>query len=93
MSVIWSLIPNWLKLSLAAALAAFLFLGAGYTYGTMKERQRSALAAAEATAKALEKRADIDETIIGMDAYRLCIELGGVRDECEQLRRVEGNSR
>jgi len=70
-----------------------LFLGAGYTYGTMKERQRSALAAAEATAKAIERRADIDETITGMDAYRLCIELGGVRDECAQLRRLEEDRR
>ncbi|WP_343314821.1 hypothetical protein AAIB41_04470 [Brucella sp. BE17] len=87
------LIPNWLKLSLAAVLAAFLFLGAGYTYGAIKERQRAALAAAAATAKALEKRADIDETIIGMDAYRLCLELGGLRDECAQLRRLEADRR
>ncbi|MGU3398542.1 hypothetical protein ACLBWS_02150 [Brucellaceae bacterium D45D] len=88
-----SLIPTWLKRFLAAVLAAFLFLGAGYTYGTMKERQRAALAAAQATAKAIEKRADIDETIIGMDAYRLCIELGGLREQCEQLRRVEADRR
>ncbi len=93
MSAIWSLIPNGLKLSFAAVLAAFLFLGAGYTYGTMKERRRAALAAAEATAKAIERRTDIDETIISMDAYRLCLELGGVREQCEQLRRVEGNPR
>ncbi len=91
--MIWSLIPNWLKLILAAVLAAFLFVGAGYTYGTMKERQRAALAAAEATAKAIERRADVDEKIIGMDAYRLCLELGGVSDECEQLRRLEADRR
>lgn len=91
--MIWAAILNWLKIILAAVLAAFLFVGAGYTFGTMKERQRAALAAAQATAKALEKRADIDETIINMDAYRLCLELGGLRDECAKLRRLEGNSR
>ncbi|WP_273771992.1 hypothetical protein [Brucella intermedia] len=48
--MIWALIPNWLKYSLAAALAAFLLLAGGYAAGTIKERQRAALAAAEATA-------------------------------------------
>ncbi len=57
----------------------------------MKERQRSAVVAAEATAKAIQKRADVDEKIIGMDSYRLCLELGGLRDECEQLRWLEAD--
>lgn len=87
--MIWALIPSWLKFSLAALVAAFLILGAGYTYGTMKERQRAALAAAEATAKAIQKRTKIDEEIIGMDSYRLCIKLGGLQSDCEQLRGME----
>ena len=87
--MIWALIPSWLKYSLAAVLAAFLLAAGGYAYGTIKERQRTAVAAAEATAKAIQKRADVDEEIIGMDSYRLCLQLGGLRDECEQLRRVE----
>ncbi|MFD1197357.1 hypothetical protein ACFQ3K_03315 [Brucella gallinifaecis] len=91
MNVIWSLIPNWLKFAAAAVLAAFLCLGAGYTYGTMKERQRSALAAAEATAKAIQKRADIDEEVINMDAVALCKQLGGMREQCDQLRGMEAN--
>ncbi|MFC0246357.1 hypothetical protein ACFOLL_04325 [Falsochrobactrum ovis] len=86
-----ALIPNWLKLTLAALLAAFFVFGAGYAYGTMKERQRVALAAAEATARAIQKRAEIDEKIIGMDSYRLCLELGGLPDGCKQLRRLEAN--
>ncbi|MBC8717717.1 hypothetical protein [Ochrobactrum sp. Marseille-Q0166] len=75
-----SAIPNWLKITAAAVLAAFLCLGAGYVARTIKERQRAALAVAEATAKAIQKRADIDEGVINMDAYRLCLELGGVRE-------------
>jgi len=89
--MIWALIPNWLKYSLAALVAAFLILGAGYTYGTMKERQRAALAAAEATAKAIQKRTKIDEEIIGMDAVALCNELGGLPEQCNELRRVEAD--
>jgi len=86
-----ALIPNWLKLTLAALLATRLVFGAGYAYGTTKERQRVALAAAEATARAIQKRAEIDEKIIGMDSYRLCLELGGLSDGCKQLRRLEAN--
>ncbi len=92
--MIWSLISNWLKLSIAAVLAAFLFLGARYTYGTLKEVQRATLAAAEATAKAIERRVDIDDKIINMDAVALCKQLGGgVQCDDLKLRRVEANRR
>ena len=89
--MIWALIPNWLKITAAAVLAAFLCLAAGYVVGTFKERQRSALAAAEATTKAIQKRADIDEEVINMDARRLCLELGGLREQCDQLRGLEAD--
>lgn len=82
--MIWSLIPNWLKYSIAALVAAFLLVGAGNLYGTMKERQRAALVAAEATAKAIQKRADIDEEVINMDAVALCKRLGG-GVQCDEL--------
>lgn len=87
--MIWALIPSWLKYSLAAVLAAFLMAVGGYAYGTIKERQRTAVAAAEATAKAIQKRADVDEQIIGMDSYRLCLDLGGLQSDCKQLRGLE----
>lgn len=91
MTVLWALIPSWLKYSLAALVAALLLLAGGYAAGTIKERQRAALAAAEATAKAIQKRANIDEKIIGMDAVALCLELGGVPEQCNELRRVEAD--
>jgi len=89
--MIWALIPTWLKYSLAALVAAFLLLAGGYAAGTIKERQRAALAAAEATAKAIQKRANIDEKIIGMDAIALCNELGGLPEQCNELRGLEGD--
>ena len=55
--MIWALIPNWLKYSIAALVAAFLLLAAGYVAGkrdgrssaeTKIERQNN-----EATDKAL----------------------------------------
>ncbi len=91
--MMWALIPNWLKYSITALVAAFLLLAAGNLYGAMKERQRAAVAAAEATAKAIQKRADIDEEVINMDARRLCLELGGVREQCDQLRGLEADKR
>jgi len=36
---------------------------------------------------------DIDEEVINMDARRLCLELGGVREQCEQLRGLETDKR
>ena len=82
--MIWALIPNWLKYAIAALVAAFLLVGAGNLYGTMKERQRAAVAAAEATAKAIQKRADIDEEVINMDAVALCKRLGG-GVQCDEI--------
>lgn len=84
-----ALIPNWLKFSFAALVAAVLLVGGGYFYGKAKARHEAALAAAEATAKAIQKRAVIDEKISNMDAYKLCLDLGGLQSDCEQLRGLE----
>ncbi|PQA72236.1 hypothetical protein C3731_17740 [Brucella oryzae] len=70
--MIWALIPNWLKYSLAALVAAFLLLAAGYLAGKLSgtasietkiERQNN-----EATGKALDAARSYDE----------CIDAGGV---------------
>jgi len=89
--MIWALTPNWLKITVASILAAFLCLAAGYVAGAVKERQRLALAAAAATAKAIQKRADRDEAIINMDAVARASSLGGVREQCDQLRGMEAD--
>ncbi|KAB2655870.1 hypothetical protein F9K94_15185 [Brucella tritici] len=91
MTALWDMVTTWAKTALAAVLAAFLLLVGGYVAGTIKERQRAAVAAAEATAKAIQKRTNIDEKIIGMDAVALCLELGGLPEQCNELRRVEAN--
>ncbi len=72
MTAIWALIPNWLKMTAAAVLAAFLCLGAGYWAGKRDgqssvkikiERQNN-----DATEKALGAVLNYDE----------CIDAGGV---------------
>ncbi|WP_374831956.1 hypothetical protein [Paenochrobactrum pullorum] len=57
-----------------------------YALGVHDGKQQAALKAAEAINQAIQNRAGINETINNMDAERLCVELGGVRDQCEQLR-------
>ncbi|GAA0613162.1 MULTISPECIES: hypothetical protein [Paenochrobactrum] len=57
-----------------------------YALGIHDGKQQAALKAAEAVGQAFQNRAGINETITNMDGFTLCVELGGVRDQCEQLR-------
>ncbi len=72
MGMIWALIPNWLKYSFAALVAAFLLLAAGYVAG--KRDGRSSVEAKierqnnEATGKALD----------AAHSYDQCVNAGGV---------------
>ena len=59
-----------------------------YALGIHDGKQDAALKAAQAVTQAIQNRAGINETINDMDSVALCIELGGLRDQCEQLRGV-----
>lgn len=81
-------VSNWrIALVLGLCLAG---LGI-YHLGKYDGRQDAAIDAAKATAKAIQKRADIDEEVVNMDARRLCLELGGMREQCDQLRGMEAD--
>lgn len=83
-------VNNW---RLAAVLGLCL-AGLGlYWLGKHDGRQDAAIDAAKATAKAIQKRADIDEEVINMDAVALCKQLGGVHEQCDQLRGLEAHKR
>jgi hypothetical protein len=56
-------------------------------------RQDAAIDAAKETARAIQKRADIDEETIKLDARGVCLELGGLQSDCEQLRGLEADKR
>ena len=57
-----------------------------YALGIHDGKQDAALKVAQAVTQAIQNRAGINETINNMDSVALCAELGGVRDQCEQLR-------
>ena len=64
-----------------------------YALGTHDGKQQAAMKAAQAVTQAIRNRAGINERIDNMDSITLCIELGGVRDQCEQLRRLAEDQR
>ena len=64
-----------------------------YALGTHDGKQAAALKAAQAVTQAIQNRAGINETIDNMDSIALCVELGGLRDQCEQLRRLAEDQR
>ncbi len=90
MTVLAIVFQHWRVAAFVGVCVAGLGL---YQLGHHDARQQAAVAAAEAAAKAIQHREKIDGKIGGMDAYGLCLELGGLRDECAQLRRVESNPR
>ena len=59
-----------------------------YALGQHDGKQDAALKAAQAVTQAIQSRAGINETIDNMDSVALCVELGGVHEQCKQLRGV-----
>jgi outer membrane lipoprotein SlyB len=57
-----------------------------YALGQHDGKQQAAMKAAQAVTQAIQNRAGINETIDNMDDIALCIELGGLPEQCEQLR-------
>lgn len=70
---------------LALIAAVGLALGGGYWKGRADGR----VAQLKDTVKAYEKRKDIDDDVSNLDRFALCVDLGGLLADCEQLRRVD----
>ena len=68
-----------------------MLLTGSYHLGKHNQRQQSAVDAAQSITKAIQNRAGINETIDNMDSFALCVELGGVPGQCEQLRGLAEN--
>lgn len=71
---------------LAAAVVLLAIVGGAGYYKGRTDGQKAQL---KATVEAYRKREGIDDEVHGMGDIALCIELGGLRDQCEQLRRLE----
>ncbi|MGU3577110.1 hypothetical protein ACLBWZ_16465 [Brucellaceae bacterium C25G] len=89
--MIWQLVPTWLKLTLAAIVAAFLLAVGFYKFGQYKERQRFAVLQLQNDLKTERERVKDDAHARSLSDYDFCLHAlhrRGVRSqpECEQLR-------
>lgn len=65
-----------------AILAVCVAFGSGYIKGRADGRAIASKAAVEATFKQLRERGMINEDVRNSDITDICIELGGLPDEC-----------
>lgn len=77
-----------LKRILILVAVGIVALTAAYQFGRYQQRQQAAISTAQAISKAIQSRVEVNETIENMDSFALCLELGGLRDQCQQLRRL-----
>ena len=82
--ILW-LWKNWQ--GLAAGFALGLIVGGATGY--FKGRDSVQISILKDTVKAHETRDKIDDTVSRADDERLCLDLGGVPDDCHKLRRVD----
>jgi hypothetical protein len=75
-------IARWLA-GLAFALA---MLASIYAKGRMDGRASAKIEQLKATVEAFQNRQGIDDETRTLDSVALCIRLGGVRSDCDQLR-------
>ena len=70
--MIWALIPNWLKITAAAVLVAFLLLAAGYVIGNREGRS--------STETKIERQNNeaTDKALGAVLTYDQCVDAGGV---------------
>lgn len=66
-----------------AVLAGIVAIPVAYHIGKYDGRQAAAVAAAQAISKAYKDRNDENVSVEALDSVGLCIELGGLRSDCE----------
>ncbi|WP_374834243.1 hypothetical protein [Paenochrobactrum pullorum] len=92
--MIWRLIPSWLKLVLAAIVAAIFIGGFAYQVGKYSVWQRGVVLQLKDDLKIERKRSKDDAKARNFSDYDFCMHAlhsRGVRsrEECEQLRWLE----
>lgn len=83
--MIW-LVNNWRVLVIVGVIAA---IGGAYLVGKRDGRADVAIKAAAQIERAWKDRGKIDDKVQNMDSVSICVELGGVLADCQQLRRVD----
>ncbi|OBQ59567.1 hypothetical protein EFV37_22195 [Mesorhizobium loti] len=75
--------------ALGALLLAGSLLGGLYAFAYSSGRAAGRVEQLQDTVAAYEKRTGIDNETDSLGRVDLCVELGGLRDECEQLRGLD----
>lgn len=78
---------TWLRIGTVLACLGALAWSHSWAYRSGAQSER--VARLEADVDAYRKREGIDHEVDGMERYSICIDLGGLPDDCEQLRRVD----
>lgn len=79
---------DWLKIGLGAVAGAAVVALPVYLTGKAAGRAAERVAQLEADVDAYVKREGIEDEVDGMDRYRICLDLGGLPDQCDGLRWV-----
>lgn len=69
--------------------AAVVFVGGVYWYGYSSGRNDGKIEQLEASIQAERDRKDVDKEVAGLDDYALCIRVGGLPEQCDELRRMD----
>lgn len=74
-------------------LLIILAIGAGITgvwlHGNYYGREQGRVKQLEDTVRATKDRADVDEDVANRNNFDLCVSIGGMPDDCAQLRGVD----
>lgn len=76
------------KYLVIAALGASAVAGV-YFYGHATGKQAGRVEQLEKSVQAEKDRKNVDQNIAGLDDYGLCVRVGGLPDDCEQLRGLD----
>jgi hypothetical protein len=87
-----SLLASPLGRAAGVVLLALALCTGLYVYAYRQGGQAGKRAQLEATVAAMKNRSKIDDKVSDMDDYSVCIELGGLPDDCRQLRGVDANA-
>jgi len=84
-----AVLANPLTRALGGLVVASLIVGGAYTYGKAVGRQGAAVEALEKQVQAYKDRNDENAAVEALDPLALCLELGGVLEDCRaELRRL-----
>lgn len=68
---------------------ALIILFMGVAFGYMKGRESVKINQLKDSVEAYKTRNEINDEVNNLDDFALCLELGGLHHECDQLRRLD----